>query len=87
MSGQQLAGSPILITITHFRELEQTHLIGNVAESTALLDVYSAFFFFLLLRNLTGTFPDYPNEEEGGSAIIFSNKTPQQVQICLRNEM
>ncbi|KAB0366049.1 hypothetical protein FD754_010205, partial [Muntiacus muntjak] len=30
-------------------------------------------------KNLTGTFPDYPNEEEGGSAIIFSNKTPQQV--------
>ncbi|KAI4580366.1 hypothetical protein MJT46_001734 [Ovis ammon polii x Ovis aries] len=30
------------------------------------------------LLNLTGTFPDYPNEEEGGSAIIFSNKTPQQ---------
>lgn len=85
MSGQQLAGSPILITITHFSELEQSQLVGNVAERAALLDVYSVFFF--LLRNLTGTFPDYPNEEEGGSAIIFSNKTPQQVQICLRNKM
>nr|KAF6336719.1 IQ motif containing with AAA domain 1 [Myotis myotis] len=30
-------------------------------------------------RNLTGTFPEYPKAEEGGSAIIFSNKTPQQV--------
>ncbi|XP_036278035.1 dynein regulatory complex protein 11 [Pipistrellus kuhlii] len=30
-------------------------------------------------RNLTGTFPEYPKVEEGGSAIIFSNKTPQQV--------
>ncbi|CAH6791916.1 Iqca [Phodopus roborovskii] len=32
-----------------------------------------------LHRNLTGTFPEYPNEEDGGSAIIFSNKTPEQV--------
>ncbi|CAO2625408.1 Dynein regulatory complex protein 11 [Lemmus lemmus] len=35
--------------------------------------------WFIECRNLTGTFPDYPNEEEGGSAIIFSNKTPEQV--------
>ncbi|XP_060255145.1 dynein regulatory complex protein 11 isoform X4 [Ovis aries] len=35
--------------------------------------------WFIECRNLTGTFPDYPNEEEGGSALIFSNKTPQQV--------
>ncbi|XP_050019071.1 dynein regulatory complex protein 11 isoform X2 [Alexandromys fortis] len=34
--------------------------------------------WFIECRNLTGTFPDYPNEEEGGSAIIFSNKTPEQ---------
>uniref|UniRef100_A0A8C6CFC0 IQ motif containing with AAA domain 1 n=1 Tax=Moschus moschiferus TaxID=68415 RepID=A0A8C6CFC0_MOSMO len=34
--------------------------------------------WFIECRNLTGTFPDYPSEEEGGSAIIFSNKTPQQ---------
>lgn len=41
---------------------------------------------FFFLRNLTGTFPEYPNVEEGGSAIIFSNKTPQQVQRCLRKK-
>ncbi|KAL1770534.1 IQ and AAA domain-containing protein 1 [Sigmodon hispidus] len=35
--------------------------------------------WFIECRNLTGTFPEYPNEEEGGSAIIFSNKTPEQV--------
>ncbi|XP_029789417.1 dynein regulatory complex protein 11 isoform X2 [Suricata suricatta] len=35
--------------------------------------------WFIECRNLTGTFPDYPNAEEGGSAVIFSNKTPQQV--------
>lgn len=27
----------------------------------------------------TGTFPDYPEEEDGGSALIFAEKTPQQV--------
>ncbi|XP_051046728.1 dynein regulatory complex protein 11 isoform X2 [Phodopus roborovskii] len=35
--------------------------------------------WFIECRNLTGTFPEYPNEEDGGSAIIFSNKTPEQV--------
>ncbi|XP_019483866.1 PREDICTED: IQ and AAA domain-containing protein 1 [Hipposideros armiger] len=35
--------------------------------------------WFIECRNLTGAFPDYPDVEEGGSAIIFSNKTPQQV--------
>ncbi|XP_023084513.1 dynein regulatory complex protein 11 isoform X2 [Piliocolobus tephrosceles] len=34
--------------------------------------------WFIECRNLTGTFPDYPDIEEGGSAIIFSNKTIQQ---------
>ncbi|KAM7104212.1 dynein regulatory complex protein 11 isoform 1-T1 [Molossus nigricans] len=35
--------------------------------------------WFIECRNLTGTFPDFPNAEEGGSAVLFSNKTPQQV--------
>ncbi|CAO2625406.1 Dynein regulatory complex protein 11 [Lemmus lemmus] len=39
--------------------------------------------WFIECRNLTGTFPDYPNEEEGGSAIIFSNKTPEQVRLWI----
>ncbi|XP_006893580.1 PREDICTED: IQ and AAA domain-containing protein 1 [Elephantulus edwardii] len=35
--------------------------------------------WFIECRNLTGAFPEYPKVEEGGSAIIFSNKTPQEV--------
>ncbi|KAM6151890.1 dynein regulatory complex protein 11 [Erethizon dorsatum] len=35
--------------------------------------------WFIECRNLTGTFPNYPDVEDGGSAIIFSNKTPEQV--------
>lgn len=33
--------------------------------------------------NATGTFPDYPDEEDGGSALIFAEKTPQQVESSL----
>uniref|UniRef100_I3MFY6 IQ motif containing with AAA domain 1 n=1 Tax=Ictidomys tridecemlineatus TaxID=43179 RepID=I3MFY6_ICTTR len=35
--------------------------------------------WFIECRNLTGSFPEYPNVEDGGSAMIFSNKTPEQV--------
>ncbi|XP_021103045.1 IQ and AAA domain-containing protein 1 isoform X1 [Heterocephalus glaber] len=35
--------------------------------------------WFIECRNLTGTFPNYPKAEDGGSAVIFSNKTPEQV--------
>lgn len=31
--------------------------------------------------NSTGVFPDYPDEEDGGSALIFAEKNPQQVNI------
>uniref|UniRef100_A0A8C3S6H6 IQ motif containing with AAA domain 1 n=1 Tax=Chelydra serpentina TaxID=8475 RepID=A0A8C3S6H6_CHESE len=30
------------------------------------------------LAHITGKFPDYPNEEEGGSTAIFSQKNPDQ---------
>ncbi|XP_039351904.1 dynein regulatory complex protein 11 isoform X1 [Mauremys reevesii] len=35
--------------------------------------------WFIECRHITGKFPDYPNEEEGGSTAIFSQKTPDQV--------
>lgn len=31
-------------------------------------------------RDITGKFPDYPDEEEGGSAMIFKNKTVKQLE-------
>lgn len=30
-------------------------------------------------RDTAGTFPEYPPEENGGSAPLFVNKDPQQV--------
>ncbi|XDV49253.1 hypothetical protein PO909_018536, partial [Leuciscus waleckii] len=30
-------------------------------------------------RDATGSFPDYPEEEDGGSALIFAEKTPEEL--------
>ncbi|XP_019347570.1 dynein regulatory complex protein 11 isoform X3 [Alligator mississippiensis] len=35
--------------------------------------------WFIECRHITGKFPDYPDEEDGGSIVIFSQKTPEQV--------
>ncbi|KAB5567105.1 hypothetical protein PHYPO_G00228940 [Pangasianodon hypophthalmus] len=35
--------------------------------------------WFIECHDATGSFPEYPNEEDGGSAIIFANKTPEQL--------
>uniref|UniRef100_A0A3Q1F917 IQ and AAA domain-containing protein 1-like n=1 Tax=Acanthochromis polyacanthus TaxID=80966 RepID=A0A3Q1F917_9TELE len=35
--------------------------------------------WFIECRNATGVFPDYPDEDDGGSALIFAEKNPQQL--------
>ncbi|XP_071343991.1 dynein regulatory complex protein 11 [Trachinotus anak] len=35
--------------------------------------------WFIECRDATGSFPDYPDEEDGGSALIFAEKNPQQL--------
>ncbi|TMS20099.1 Dynein regulatory complex protein 11 [Larimichthys crocea] len=44
--------------------------------------------WFIECRDATGSFPDYPDEEEGGSALIFSEKDPQQLmeEIAAKEE-
>uniref|UniRef100_A0A4W4GSG1 AAA+ ATPase domain-containing protein n=1 Tax=Electrophorus electricus TaxID=8005 RepID=A0A4W4GSG1_ELEEL len=37
--------------------------------------------WFIECHDATGSFPDYPEEEDGGSALIFAAKTPQQVDL------
>nr|XP_020468742.1 IQ and AAA domain-containing protein 1-like isoform X2 [Monopterus albus] len=39
--------------------------------------------WFFECRDTTGSFPDYPDEENGGSALIFAVKSPQE----LKNEI
>lgn len=36
--------------------------------------------WFLECRDVTGKFPDYPDEDEGGSAMIFKNKTVTELE-------
>uniref|UniRef100_A0A671YWD1 Zgc:153738 n=1 Tax=Sparus aurata TaxID=8175 RepID=A0A671YWD1_SPAAU len=40
--------------------------------------------WFIECRDATGSFPDYPDVEDGGSALIFAEKDPQQVKYTLR---
>ncbi|XP_077169701.1 dynein regulatory complex protein 11 isoform X2 [Paroedura picta] len=44
--------------------------------------------WFIESRHLTGRFPEYPDEEQGGSTAIFSVKTPEEVaaEIAAREE-
>uniref|UniRef100_A0A8C6XWK3 IQ motif containing with AAA domain 1 n=1 Tax=Naja naja TaxID=35670 RepID=A0A8C6XWK3_NAJNA len=37
--------------------------------------------WFIECRHITGRFPDYPDEEQGGSAVLFSEKTPEEVEF------
>ncbi|RXM30015.1 IQ and AAA domain-containing protein 1 [Acipenser ruthenus] len=39
--------------------------------------------WFIECHDATGKFPDYPDEEDGGSAAVFAEKTPEQVTILL----
>ncbi|XP_070688696.1 dynein regulatory complex protein 11 [Pempheris klunzingeri] len=44
--------------------------------------------WFIECRDATGSFPDYPDEEDGGSALIFVEKDPQQLmeEIAAKEE-
>ncbi|XP_017375731.1 IQ and AAA domain-containing protein 1-like [Cebus imitator] len=39
--------------------------------------------WFIECHDLTGRFPDYPDESLGGSYLIFADKTPEQVRMEL----
>ncbi|KAK4471393.1 hypothetical protein MN116_004825 [Schistosoma mekongi] len=42
--------------------------------------------WFIECRDATGKFPDYPEEDEGGSAIIFKEKTPEELERELKEK-
>ncbi|KAK5869889.1 hypothetical protein PBY51_024572 [Eleginops maclovinus] len=44
--------------------------------------------WFIECRDTTGSFPDYPDEEDGGSALIFAEKNPKQLleEIAAKEE-
>ncbi|XP_074857538.1 dynein regulatory complex protein 11 isoform X2 [Carettochelys insculpta] len=56
---------------TYLREMEGPDIKESLQEQIRQ--------WFIECRHITGKFPDYPKEEEGGSTAIFSLKTPDQV--------
>lgn len=60
-------------------------LLFQVFSEINQIILFSIFFFFACSLNsdATGSFPDYPNEEDGGSALIFAEKDPQQVTYSM----
>ncbi|TPP62124.1 IQ and AAA domain-containing protein 1 [Fasciola gigantica] len=40
--------------------------------------------WFVECRDATGRFPDYPEEDEGGSAAIFKQKTPEELELEMK---
>ncbi|XP_030436027.1 dynein regulatory complex protein 11 isoform X2 [Gopherus evgoodei] len=56
---------------THLREIEGPDIKESLQDQIRQ--------WFIECWHITGKFPDYPNEEEGGSTAIFSQKTPDQV--------
>ncbi|XP_074841508.1 IQ and AAA domain-containing protein 1-like isoform X2 [Carettochelys insculpta] len=43
--------------------------------------------WFIECHDLTGHFPEFPDEELGGSSILFVDKTPEQVDELMREEL
>uniref|UniRef100_A0A2K5EG52 IQ motif containing with AAA domain 1 like n=1 Tax=Aotus nancymaae TaxID=37293 RepID=A0A2K5EG52_AOTNA len=43
--------------------------------------------WFIECHDLTGQFPDYPDESLGGSYLIFADKTPEQVSMELEMQV
>ena len=40
--------------------------------------------WFIECRDQSGKFPDYPSEEDGGSAKLFTEKTPEELEAELK---
>ena len=40
--------------------------------------------WFIECRDNSGKFPDYPDEEDGGSAKLFVNKTPEEIEAEIK---
>ena len=51
----------------------------TILVSSQIYSVKGITLLCLFFRDATGAFPEYPGEEEGGSAVLFVQKDPQQV--------
>ncbi|XP_022525969.2 dynein regulatory complex protein 11 [Astyanax mexicanus] len=61
-----------IISITNsLREVEGPDMKENMKDQIRQ--------WFIECHDATGSFPDYPEEEDGGSSLIFADKTPEQL--------
>ncbi|XP_077573923.1 dynein regulatory complex protein 11 [Stigmatopora nigra] len=61
----------VIATANHLLEVEGHDIAINMKEQIRQ--------WFLECRNLTGVFPEFPDDDEGGSAILFAEKDYQQL--------
>lgn len=40
-------------------------------------------FLCYFFSDKTGKFPEYPSDDDGGSAMLFKEKTPEEVKIYI----
>jgi hypothetical protein len=38
-------------------------------------------------RDATGKFPEYPDEDDGGSALIFKEKSPEELEAEMKEKV
>lgn len=55
---------------------------SSLVLSSLSISCLTVYFFF---RDKTGKFPDYPDDDEGGSAAIFKEKDPLEVILNFCN--
>ena len=61
-------------------------ILMNTDTNVRLIIVFNNF-DFLFHRDSTGKFPDFPDEDEGGSAIIFKQKSPDELEKELKEKV
>ncbi|XP_057696694.1 dynein regulatory complex protein 11 [Corythoichthys intestinalis] len=61
----------VIAIASHLLEVEGHDIAVNMKEQIRQ--------WFLECRNLTGVFPEFPDDDEGGSAILFAEKDYQQL--------
>ncbi|XP_055069214.2 dynein regulatory complex protein 11 isoform X1 [Misgurnus anguillicaudatus] len=85
LRAQQLKGSRHRVQEEH--EVEYQKALVSIKESVQTVDgpdiketlQEQIRQWFIECRDATGKFPDFPSAEDGGSASIFAQKTPEQV--------
>lgn len=62
--------------------------LGHVVVEYFFFNFVSSFcILFLIFRDATGKFPEYPDEDDGGSALIFKEKSPEELEAEMKEKV